>query len=311
MRFLIPCLLLVYENLTAEIFPIPFSIPEEKVISYIPEKDLDFAQCIPGDVQTYIFTEEAGYYRSYQRAYYGLTQKKAGWDCLRHYEILANGCIPYFVGLELCDPQTLAFLPKNLILEAMQIPGVSYLSIDHSVFDRSKYNTLLEKLLTYTRKHLTSRKVAEYLLSKSEYSGTGPVLYLTQDQGADYLRCLTFIGLRQALGANAIDVPRILHLYKDYPTPWITYGKGMSYTCILDPILIDRSDIETRIRNHEFELIIYGSVHRGLPFHDLVTQCYFANKIVYMCGEDCHWCEYAHQICPKNSPIFLRELTVN
>ncbi len=65
-------------------------------MSEIPEKDQDFASLIPGVLSTYIYDTEEEYFKGYQRAFYAVTCKKAGWDCLRHYEILANGCIPYF-----------------------------------------------------------------------------------------------------------------------------------------------------------------------------------------------------------------------
>jgi hypothetical protein len=58
--------------------------------------------------------------------------KKAGWDCMRHYEILGNNCIPYFVGLEDCPKNTLANLPKELLLEAKDLAGN---------FDEQKYLT--------------------------------------------------------------------------------------------------------------------------------------------------------------------------
>jgi Methyltransferase domain len=289
--------------------PIQFSMPEEKIVDCIPEKDSDFAHCIPGQPGTYIFKTEAEYYHSYKRALYGVTKRKAGWDCMRHCEILANGCIPYFIDLESCDPKTLAFLPKDLILEAMHLPGVSYLKIDHSVFDRAKYDELLNKILAHTREHLSSRKMAEYLLSESKYTGKGPVLYLSQHQEADYLRCTMLIGLRHALGANAIDVPRIHHLYKDYPHPQQCYGGGMSYACVLDPIEIDRDRILERIMAREFELIIYGAVHNGCPYLDLVRRFYPPERIVYMCGYDCHSCDCAYGVYPKESPFFLREFT--
>jgi serine/threonine protein kinase len=40
---------------------------------------------------------------------------------MRHYEILGNNCIPYFVGLEDCPKNTLANLPKELLLEAREL----------------------------------------------------------------------------------------------------------------------------------------------------------------------------------------------
>jgi predicted O-methyltransferase YrrM len=254
----------------AHALPIQFSIPEEKVISHLPDKDIDFVNFPEGDAE------------SYQRALYAVTKKTSGWDSLRHYEILANGCIPYFIDLESCENRTLALFPKELIVEAMHLPGVSHLKIDHSVFDREKYNEILHQLLAYTREHLTSRKMAEYLLDKSGYSGKGPVLFLASHP-PDEMQCLIFRGLRQTLGSQAIDVPP------------------------LEASETDRSHIEERIRGREFERIIYGSVHRGRPFHDLVVQCYPPERIVYLCGEDCHHCEQANSI-PQGSFFFLKEL---
>ena len=51
---------------------------------------------IPGKLDTYIYEKERDYYDMYFNSLFALTYKKAGWDCLRHYEILANGCILYF-----------------------------------------------------------------------------------------------------------------------------------------------------------------------------------------------------------------------
>ena len=105
----------------AKPFPIQFAIHESKIVKEIPEKDQDFAFIIPGNIRTYIYNEESEYYKDYQRSFFALTWKKGGWDCMRHYEILANGCIPYFVDLDQCDPNTMQFLPRELIKEAMNL----------------------------------------------------------------------------------------------------------------------------------------------------------------------------------------------
>src|SRR5688572_9949738 len=86
-------------------FPIGFAISETKFVSDVPIKDKDFASIIPGDLKTYIYTEESAYYKDYQRSYFAITCKKGGWDCMRHYEILANGCIPYFIDIDKCNPK--------------------------------------------------------------------------------------------------------------------------------------------------------------------------------------------------------------
>jgi len=50
------------------------------------------------EVYTFVeaYKNEKDYYQSYQNSIFALSYKKAGWDSLRHYEILMNGCIPLF-----------------------------------------------------------------------------------------------------------------------------------------------------------------------------------------------------------------------
>jgi hypothetical protein len=285
-------------------FPIQFSIPESKIVTEIPEKDTDFATIIPGRLDTYIYDEEADYYNGYKRAYFAVTQKKGGWDCMRHYEILANGCIPYFVGLKSCDLHTMHLLPRELILEAMNLEGVSSLHIDHTKFNREKYNEILNKLLAHTRQYLTTRNMAKYLLDKVNYSGKGKILFLSGATDPDYLRETTLIGLKELYGDRVVDYPKIDFLYSSYKgNIKHLYGKGISYTKNLEDLPLDRTNIENRIASREeFEIIIYGSVHRGLPFHDLVRQYYPPEKIIYICGDDKHSCPYYNW-----NNLFLRE----
>lgn len=284
-------------------YSIQFGIPECKIVHSIPHKDRDFAFIIPGQVDTYIYTKEDDYYRDYQRSLFAVTCKKAGWDCMRHYEILANGCIPYFLNLDDCDPKTMPFLPRELIKEAMNLEGVSYLHIDHSKFNRERYDQILNKLLEHTRKYLTTKQIAKYILDTVNYSGKGKILFLSGSVEPDYLRCTTLIGLKELLGNRIVDVPKIQHIYRSYSgNIEVLYGRGMSYTKIIDDRPLNRGNILKRILNKEFDLIIYGSVHRGMPFHSEVLKTYAPERIVYICGEDGHICSMASW---KN--FFLRE----
>lgn len=296
-------LFIINGNIHAEPYPIGFAVPEIKCVDAIPEKTRDFAFLIPGDSKTYIYTQEKEYYKGYQEAYYAVTKAKAGWDCLRHYEILCNGCIPYFIDLNNCPDQCMTFLPKDLIKEAMNLEGVSYLHIDHSRFDKSKYYELLTKLLEHTRRHLTTEAMAKYLLKTINYKGKGNILFLSQKTKSDYLRCLLLIGLKQVLRGRIVDVPKINHIYTNYQGDLLKlYGRGMTYTKIVKDLPLDRSKIRQRIANKEFDLIIYGSVHRGMPYYDLVTRYYEPEKVVYLCGEDSHDCPFKFQ-----NNFFLRE----
>lgn len=287
------------------LYPIQFSIPEVKCVQTIPAKDRDFAFIVAGELDTYIYSEEQDYYKDYQRSYFAITKCKGGWDCMRHYEILANGCIPYFVDIDKCPEDIMVLLPKDLIKEAMSLEGVSYKKIDHKKFNKTKYYELLNKMLEHTHNHLTTKKMAQHVLDTVAYAGTGKILFLSQEVSPDYLRECVLIGLKELLHERVIDFPKIDFLYKSYDGDIKKlYGKGFSYSKILDDIPVDRDGIEQRIKNHEFDLIVYGSVHRGLLFHDVVCECYSPDSIIYVCGEDTHECEYVDQV-PN---LFLREL---
>ena len=94
------------------VFPIQFAIPKEKILKSPPTKTRLMAPMDPLDKSTYIYNTEETYYAQYAECYYAATMKKAGWDCLRHYEILSQWCIPYFRCLEECPPSIMTHLPK-------------------------------------------------------------------------------------------------------------------------------------------------------------------------------------------------------
>jgi hypothetical protein len=139
------------------LLPITFGIPTSKLATTNILKTQEYATCIPGQPETYIFKSEQPYFEDYQKSYYGVTMKKAGWDCMRHYEILGNNCIPYFVGLEDCPKNTLANMPKELLLEGRE------LAIN---FNEQKYFSILNELFEYTKNNLTTKNLATYILSK-------------------------------------------------------------------------------------------------------------------------------------------------
>ena len=273
--------------------PISFSIPESKIVQSMPDKHKTFGQIIPGNTSTYVFTDEASYYKDYQSAVFGQTCKKGGWDCLRHYEILANGCIPWFADLDKCPPNTMTHFPKELVSAAMK---------------SETPETYIPSLLDYTRKHLTCRAMAQYVLDTVGCSTPKRVLFLSQDPRPDYLRCLTLIGFKQVLGANCVDSLHIPHIYEDYETPERLYGRGFSYTQIV-PVSsksppLDINDIQT----HSFDIIVYGSMYRGLPYWDIVHSVYSPNEIVLLCGEDVEPNNNPHTMGERGYNVFIREL---
>ncbi len=144
------------ELLDGKMFPIHFAIPECKITSQKLNKTQEYGSIIPGQ-GGYKFDVEQEYYNDYNKSYFGVTMKKAGWDCMRHYEILANNCIPYFIGLEDCPKNTLTNLPKDLLLESKKLA---------KNFDEQEYFIILDELFDYTKKYLTTKQLAKYVLEK-------------------------------------------------------------------------------------------------------------------------------------------------
>lgn len=144
--------------ITDDLKPINFCIPKELIVNEIPNKEKDYADIIPGELSTYIYDNQTDYYNDYQRSYYGVTFKKGGWDCLRHYEILMNGCIPYFPELETCPTNTMTLFPKMLVHQNNRFLTTNGLS--------DNYKQEAQRLLNYTKKYLTTEYTANIILNE-------------------------------------------------------------------------------------------------------------------------------------------------
>lgn len=292
------------------LFPITFSIPEEKIITYIPTKTKLLANIIPGKLDTYIYDKEETYYNDYRESIFGITMKKAGWDCIRHYEIIANGCIPIFYDIENCPPNTLALLPKDLLFEGIKLYSKLKDKTQFTEDDIHTYNELIYKLLDHTRKNLTTEKLANYILEKTNYKNVKNVLYLSGDLNPDYLRCLVLNGFKKVFGKNCHDYPKIPHIYKSNIDSDKLYGKGFTYSKLVDDELRDDeldNNLIDKIKNKYFDIIIYGSYHRGMPHYDLICEIYKPDEIILLCGEDIHNCDYNNYV-EKGHHVFVREL---
>jgi len=301
------------------LYPITFSIPEEKIINFIPSKRKILSNLIPGNTTTYIYNNEEDYYNEYRQSFFAMTTKKGGWDCMRHYEILANGCIPFFPNIEQCPVNTMALLPKNLLLEGNLLYNEFHIKNINDLTQENinQYNLLVNKLLDYTRNNLTTIKLAKYILEKTNFKYVSKILYLSGDTSPDYLRCVTLHGFKKLLGIKCHDYPKISHIYKSNTINYKQlYGKGISYTNLLDSELHDDCldyNIEQHINNKYFDIIIYGSYYRGMPFFDNVNKIYKPNEIILLCGEDLHNCKYNlyNLYKDKGYNMFVRELDEN
>lgn len=100
--------------------PISFALPTSKVNFAKSNKNRDYAICDPRDIKTYIYKTETDYYRGYQESRFGFTMKKAGWDCMRHYEIMGNGCIPFFIDIQNIPQSIMTTFPKQLCANVIE-----------------------------------------------------------------------------------------------------------------------------------------------------------------------------------------------
>lgn len=103
-----------------KILPIGFSIPSTKIIPIPTDKKNLFATHIvdpevcllAGGKTDYAFNNEGDYRSNLAASRFGVTTKRGGWECLRHYEIAASGAILCFKDLNK-KPNTCA--PHGLI----------------------------------------------------------------------------------------------------------------------------------------------------------------------------------------------------
>lgn len=298
--------------------PITFSMPSSKIYGsgLRLSKTRVLANIIPGKLETYIYDDEQLYYDGYKEAYFAITTKKGGWDCMRHYEIIANGCLPYFIGIEQCPPHTMKLFPKDLTLKSNELylrgfenRDINELTTEHV----NEYYNLLSEFLVYMHTHLTTHQMAKYMLKSVSDENNTPiksVLYLNGNLEPDYLRCLNLHGFKMLFGQDCHDYPKIPHLYKNNIINLKNiYGKGMTYSNLLEDSERDDSRDETLledIRLHRYDIVVYGSFHRGTPLYELVREHYRMDEIVFVCGEDIHGCNF--NCLDVGHHMFVREL---
>ncbi len=156
----------------SQIRGISFSIPSSKIILKLPNKTKLFPQHIvdkevlnswSNGSLGYVFEDEEDYYKDLQSSKFGITTKKAGWDCMRHYEIAANGAVICFKNLHL-KPITCA--PHGLVpgLNCISYTSYSDLMKQISKIDDDKYLILQQNSLLWVSQN-TCEMAAERMLS--------------------------------------------------------------------------------------------------------------------------------------------------
>ena len=188
------------------IHPLSYCIPDENIVKFddiFNKKHIIISDIIPGDKLTYRFgyNDEKEYNEHYQESFFAFTQKKGGWDCLRHYEILANGCLPIFKNLNLCPMDSLYSFPKELIEEYSK----KLLPFRNEV--RDEYKEYLIKILDHVRSNCSTSACSTYFLKKmSHIKNIKNILLITCDKGVNYTRDLFWIGMKRKIQEQKAQV---------------------------------------------------------------------------------------------------------
>ena len=267
------------------IIPLPYAIPDEYIVADVPAKVRIFSEVQPGNRSNYCYGpgEEDAYHAQYRNSRFAYTERKGGWDCLRHYEILAAGCIPVFKDLEVCPANTMVTFPKALVLEACAqlLPWAPE--------KEELYNLYVQRLLEHCRNHCSVSALARRFLEP--FPTAKRILMIRCHAGENYTRELLALGLRRQLGADFVDYPKIDVLYKGCDLSQ-KHGNGFTYGGKLEAD-VDRTNLEARIRAREFDLIIYGKVGRDeiegtlpMTFWSAVSESYDRSQIAFLYGGD-------------------------
>lgn len=156
------------------LFPISFALPTSKIYTKTLKTKL-LAHITPLDKSTYIYKNEADYYKDYRDSYFAITCKKAGWDCMRHWEIIGNGCIPIFIDLDKCPKETLANYPFDLHKKySKYFTGIDFrdkTAIENCIRQIESMDIYMSfENLNFNCKHsFSTRALAEYFISQLVY----------------------------------------------------------------------------------------------------------------------------------------------
>eukprot|EP00667_Euglena_gracilis_P003246 EG_transcript_3261 len=248
--------------------------------------------------KVYDTANEGKYLAQYARAQCVRTTRKAGWDCLRHLEIMATGAIPVYQrqGAEPIDELTMYHHPKECFDEFDRAAGAPQEQVDR----------LREDLWKYFTRHLTCDAELQFVMRAVDYDPCRdvPALYLDSylAKDIDYQSNSFFDGLRDLLGPN-LDVWQEPHyLYNNWNGEQHTlYGNGLGYALAIDSRLhsngVPDHVVLDRVRKGYYKLVIYGSITRSLPFWNEVSAALPPDRIWAVDGED----------VPPGNEMFFRE----
>jgi len=321
-------------------YPISFSYHSE-INNEIPEKDKLYSSIVPGECHTfgsssfmtynidnidnnrgfasnghYAFDNEESYYNEYKKSVFGLTKKRGGWDCNRHLEIMANKCIPLFDEFFILNipKYTMIHYPKKIFFEILR-------NRQAIINDKNLQNNYISRLTNHFNKFLTGQAMVKYMLNITGNSNAKNALFIDNMMSpnfTDYITIMTHNGLKMYFKQNCEIMYYGNHfLYRDSNANNNNmYGKGFTYSKKVPPEYktdaeknnIDNvSNILENIKNHKYDVIVYGAIYHTTIHLDYITKYYKPNEIIGLDGGDYY--QYSNDVLPFKDKltVFMRE----
>jgi hypothetical protein len=188
--------------------------------------------------------EEDLFHELFKRSLFAWSHRRSGWECMRFHEEISAGALPFFYDLEKCPKNTLGHYPKELLLEARKLAGVSHIlqnpdkftephpterrirnfirngeierssssndaSLDSSsrlipIFNMTRYFELADAIFAFAKKYMTTRSLVAYLLKSMEAEHARNVVFFSRNRN-DYTENSVLHGLGD-LGINVTIV---------------------------------------------------------------------------------------------------------
>ena len=155
--------------------PCSFSIPAQWIRTPDPHRktkllprhivDVEVRMQLKDSQSDYAFNSQQDYFNDLAQARFGITTKRAGWDCLRHYEIAAAGTVPCFRELgkkgSLCAPHGLS--AENCLIYT----SAADLNLQLQNMRTDHYTNLLAASHAWVLEHTMVKAAARLLLPQS------------------------------------------------------------------------------------------------------------------------------------------------
>jgi len=112
------------------------------------------------------------------------------------------------------------------------------------------------------------------------------ILYTRDTTSQDYLADCVFYGLHQHDDLEITDAPRMWYMYSNEFKPIGNrnlsdiYGRGFTMWGHMEEASISRDNIEQKIIDHYFDLVIFSRTDEQSPYLNLVLENYKPNEII-------------------------------